>query len=286
MSSDSQQRPLESAQTEQFVVVKTDDGFRVFSALAPGNQWKVQEQGDTATCTCPEYEHHASEDPEWRCKHIQAVIRSLTQEVIDHTANAPSHLSSEPDKQRTEPASTKRTAGRTNIGAEMLIKRSVSPDGRIDSLSVEFAYPISKASDEEIQKHAEELMQLQAKITDTFRKGTGNGAAPSSPASNGGAHANGAVPAQLLAVAGMNGKFGRRLFLTVQVNGQISKFFGNQKQLAEALAAAGFPQFAAHINEGVQLNLPCRVITRPSSDGKYLNIDQVLSAFSPTRNGG
>jgi hypothetical protein len=47
-----------------------------------------------------------------------------------------------------------------------------------------------------------------------------------------------AVAARLLAVASMNGLYGRRLFLNVLDNGQVLKFFGSDKQLAEMVTRA------------------------------------------------
>jgi hypothetical protein len=40
---------------------------------------------------------------------------------------------------------------------------------------------------------------------------------------------------------------------------------------------------ADDIEEGIQLNVPCRVITKPSADGKYLDIDQVFPAEEQQR---
>jgi hypothetical protein len=80
----------------------------------------------------------------------------------------------------------------------------------------------------------------------------------------------------------MDGKWGRRLFLNVQVNGRTAKLFGSPKQLEAALTNAGFPDI--EITEGVQLNLPCQAIAAPSPDGRYLNIVQVFpEAPAPAR---
>ena len=84
--------------------------------------------------------------------------------------------------------------------------------------------------------------------------------------------------ARLLRIGGMDGRYGRRLFLTIQVNGDRLRFFGYKKQLAEALEAAGFPDRAKEVDENMQLDLPCRVITEPSADGKYVNVKEVLPA--------
>jgi hypothetical protein len=74
----------------------------------------------------------------------------------------------------------------------------------------------------------------------------------------------------------MDGKWGRRLFINVEVNGKTLKIFGNHEQLAATVAAAGFA--GVEIEEGTDLNLPCRVTTKPSPDGKYTNVDRVLPA--------
>jgi len=77
-------------------------------------------------------------------------------------------------------------------------------------------------------------------------------------------------------IAGIDGKWGRRLFINVQANGRTLKLFGNRKQLAEHITAAGFWNMADQIAEGIRLNLPCRIITKLSDDGRWLNIEQVL----------
>jgi hypothetical protein len=58
-----------------------------------------------------------------------------------------------------------------------------------------------------------------------------------------------------------------------------------QTQLAEAIRNAGFPRMAERIEEGVALRVPCRVITTPTPDGKYVNIERVLPVQTPDLNG-
>ena len=50
----------------------------------------------------------------------------------------------------------------------MLLKRSVSPDGRIDSFSVEFSMPVSDIPDGEIKTKAQNVLQLQIEIVGAF----------------------------------------------------------------------------------------------------------------------
>jgi hypothetical protein len=157
--------------------------------------------------------------------------------------------------------------------SQMLLKRSVSPDGRIDSLSVEFSCSVEDATDKEIDARAERFLYLQSGIMQGFMEQNGKAEKKQKPASE---NHDGSIPAQMLTVGGMPGKWGRRLFINVDANGQTLKLFGNKKQLAEDIVAAGFPDLSEHIVEGTKLNLPCRVVTKPSDDGKYVNIERVL----------
>jgi hypothetical protein len=150
----------------------------------------------------------------------------------------------------------------------------VSPDGRIDSLSVEFSLPVAGVSSEEIKQQAGRALKIETEIMHRFLKETGNGSTRSND------HASEGIPAQLLNIAAMDTKKGRTLFLNVFVSNQITKFFGGQREIGDALVAAGYPQRAAQITEGVTLNLPCRVTTK--QNGKYLNIDRIM----PAENGG
>ncbi len=261
---------VETEEKETFVIAKTDEGFRVCSPLTPGKQFVVTGLPDVPHCTCPEYSSHDG-DPEYLCKHILAVLQEMNTPApppaTPATAPAGSRGSNEP------PATTTRKApgGRNGNGAVLLLKRSVSPDGRIDSLSVEFSFPIGKTTPEELKTRAGKILALQAEIATGFLKTNGN----ARPSNNGELNA---VPGQLLAVASMDGKWGKRLFLNILVNGQVLKFFGSDKQLAEAVKDAGYASVAEHLVDGYTLNLPCRVVTKPSPNGKYTNVERVLPA--------
>ena len=80
----------------------------------------------------------------------------------------------------------------------------------------------------------------------------------------------------------MDGKFGRRLFLTIEAEGKIHRFFGNAKDLAQHLASIGFTGGAQNVAEGLALNIPCRITTKPSPDGRFQNVaPQGRAARSP-----
>jgi hypothetical protein len=267
-------RRIERAQNEPFIVVETDQGYRVCSALAPANQWRVTD-GEHPVCDCPDFQHHA-EDPEWKCKHVVAVENHRQKQ--NHRSGgdaAGSAIPAAPEPRPPAPAEAKKANHRNNGGAQMLIKRSVSPDGRIDSLSVEFSCLVGKTTSEEIKQQAAKTLKLQSEIVEGFRKSSGTKSAQPTEAPE----QNGAVAATLIDVASMKTKFGLRLCINVSVNGETLKLFGSVQELAEAVAAAGLPN--PRIQEGVQLNVPCRVITKPN--GKYVNIERVLPALTERR---
>ena len=172
----------------------------------------------------------------------------------------------------------------------MLIKRSVSPDGRIDSVSVEFSMPVSGQQEEEIKAKAVKTLQLQREIVTSFLKLNGHAVAtapsPSTPPAptNGG---NGSpVFARMLDIGKMNGRWGERLYITFQVDGRRCRLFGSSKQLATHVGSAGYEIDPEGIEEGLRLNLPCRVTTKPSDDGKYVNVEKVFPVKGNTPKGG
>src|SRR5262245_33778292 len=63
----------ERALRETFIIKKTDEGHRVYAPGDPARNYLVAGSVDQPTCTCPDFEHH-SQDPDWRCKHILAVL--------------------------------------------------------------------------------------------------------------------------------------------------------------------------------------------------------------------
>lgn len=263
---------------ETLVAMQTEQGFRVYAPTDPSRSYIVSGTAAYPACTCPEFEEQVALDPDFRCRHILAVESQLPQpetpldEDNNHTAaNQPN------------PAVPPSNGAATASGPLMVIKRSVSPDGRINSLSVEFACPVSGLTTGAIKSRAAKTLDLQNEIVAGFLQSheyppeEGNG-------HNGGSNGNdGATPAELLDIRGMQTRWGWRMFINVQVNGQTLKLFGKTKELGEHLTAAGYPDLARNISTGVQLNVPCRVTIRPSDDGRYQNIERV---FPANGNGG
>lgn len=262
-----------STDTENFVIAKTAQGYRVCSLLDPARQYVVSGLPNEPHCTCPEFQGNEG-DPQWSCKHILAVLGQLATPQAKVETPAPATVTECNER-------TPRSAKTRGNGGQMVLKRSVSPDGRIDSLSVEFACPIGQGSAEAIKAYADYTLKLQGDIVEGFLK---TNAKPRSNGAKPEAGSDGAVSARMIQVGGMDTRWGRRIYIAVEVNGQTLKLFGNEKQLAEALAGAGFAKVPERLTEGLALNFPCRAITKPSSDGRYVNVERVLPAVQA--NGG
>lgn len=273
-------RPIDEA----LVISRTEEGFRVYAPADPTKSYTVTGSPERPVCTCPDYQSHEG-NPFSHCRHITAVLRQL------NGANGNGHDPYEADERRAiQEAPQAPEPVQSGTGAQMLLKRSVSPDGKIDSLSVEFSCSVDDLSGGDIKGRAGAMLGLQGQIIGAFLETNGRNS-PRAAQNNGNGNGNngtspdGTMLAQMQNVGGINTKWGRRLFIGIQSNGQNLKFFGTRKQLAEALAIAGYARLAERIDEGTALNVPCRITTRPSEDGRYVNVESVLPPAESARRG-
>ena len=235
-----------------WVVSRTEEGFQVYDAGDRSKRYKVSGTPEAPQCTCTTFQWHKTP-----CEHIEAVFQQVNGQHAQDDAVPNGQLSSNGN------------AHYDDGSLMMMLKRSVSPDGRIDSLSIEFSLPVELNG--QLPAQAQQLLQTQSAIAATFLNGNGNGNGNAQPVV-----ANGPVPAQILSVGGMNTKWGWRPFLNVSANGQNLRLFGSRKQLAEQLSTAGYAQLGSNLNNGVALNVPCRATLKPSEDGKYVNVERLL----------
>ena len=286
----------ERAENGALIASKTDEGFRVYSLHNPSQIYLVRQEGEGWTCTCPDFETHKT-DSTWRCKHILVVAPWQKKEdgqalppPVEESAAA--STPAQPPEEPPVPKQKQRRANQPIPPVQMLIKRSVSPDGRIDSVSVEFSMPVSGIPENEIKSKAVKTLQLQREICASFLTINGHTVPAPPPAtppapSNGNGNGNGTpVFARMLDIGKMNGRWGERLFVTFQVNDRRCRLFGSAKQLASHISSAGYEIGPEAIANGLRLDLPCRVTTKPSDDGKYLNVDQVFPAAAKQGTGG
>jgi len=283
MTQRGQRTEAETKGEETLVISETEGGYRVH---APGNgkrTYLVTPDGDGFECTCGEYLRNAATDPDWQCPHIEAVVRRMTGDDTEGAHDADRYDTEERRgiQEESRAPRKRKTHAPPASPTQMVVKRSMSPDGRIDSLSVEFSSPVESVDADAIKAKARTILNVQADIMQDFLGRNGKAATPrpNPPQET----TEPAVPGRLLRIEGMDGKWGRRLFITVQVNGETTRLFGSRKQLAEQLAGAGFSDIAEKVDEGLDLNLPCKVITKPSPDGRFVNVDRLLPATTAAR---
>ena len=230
-----------------YVVSEVEDGYLVYDADRPEESFFVTEQEGQSTCSCDEFRVGGT-----RCAHINAVFP----EREEDSARAPEIIT---------------------------FKRSVSPDGRIDSFSVEVACH-DRLSDQSVCiDRGQQVVGLQEALVRLFldrngKHGNGNGSSQTEAASEQGL-------AELRAIDGMQTRNGWRLYLVVRVDGQDLKLFGSREQLAGQIRAAGYPNLAEDVTKGVTLGVPCRALTRLSADGKYRNVERLFPMQTAHRGG-
>lgn len=168
-----------------------------------------------------------------------------------------------------------------NQPAHMVIKRSLSPDGRIDSISVQIELVITDEPVAEIKMKAGKALALQTEIVRDYIQSHEPPATGPPSVSVTNQQGNGQLPgspAELLSIGSMDSKWGPRYFINVRVNGKMAKLFGSRKQLIFQLAKVGQLLSPEAISDGLKLNLDCRAVTEPSKDGRYLNVVQLYPA--------
>jgi len=286
----------ERAENGVLIASRADEGFRVYSTDNPSERYFVKFDGERLTCTCPDFEFHQA-DGAWRCKHILAIepfdtghfpeLPEPAEEVAPKAAALNQPPNGSPSRKRRPPKDQ-------TAPISMLIKRSVSPDGRIDSVSVEFTTPVADLTVGEIKDRALTTLQLQRDIVTSFLTLNGKSAPqPSQPQPSQPAPATlsrkideGPVFAKMIDIGKVNGKWGDRLCITFEVDGRRTRLFGSAKQLASHIDAAGYTVRPENIVAGQRLDVPCLVTTKPSDDGKYVNIEQVFACNPQPTNGG
>jgi len=138
---------------ERLIISLNDEGnFRVYSPAYPTKSYTVTGTPEGPKCTCPDFEGHKN-DPEWKCQHMMAVLNLLNK-------------SSEPvPVQSKEPQAIREVnVNEANNGLRMEIKRSISLDGKINSLSIKALYPVEVSSADEIKDDAARLLGVVSEI--------------------------------------------------------------------------------------------------------------------------
>lgn len=260
------------------VVAREAQGFRVYAASNPQAAEYVSGTPQSPTCTCADFRTRAQE---WgyRCTHIQEVYRQANQ--------MPAGPPQVPGANGAPPAQAAARNGQAHgpeIPVQLVLKRSASPDGRIDSLSVEVHQTVALDQNGNIaMQQAVDTLTLENRIIGFFRQqgqpqGSGNGYAGNGQAAagNGYAPGNEAVPADMTHIGGTQTKRGYSLYINVRVNGQEARLFGSADKLAGYISDAGYQPSGFHIVADTPLRLRCRVVLNQRTNSKYPVIDRVL----------
>lgn len=252
-----------------WVVARTGDGFRVYAPGSPGDVQTVRTNGGIPTCTCREY-NAPGRGERAPCIHISVVLAAHGGKFALPPVAIPPAISA-PKAGAPERVVS---ALLDDAARHMLLKRSVSPDGRIDSLSVEFSLPVAKLSTSDIKASASKALALQSEIVESFL----GKKEPRSNPTQAAEQSDDTLHATIKGVRAMDTKWGRRLYLAFLVNGEHLRLFGTPKRVGDVLSFAGFPEYSSRVAEGLELDLPCRVIVEPSTDGRFMNVRRVFPA--------
>ncbi|GMW03103.1 MAG: hypothetical protein AMXMBFR84_42390 [Candidatus Hydrogenedentota bacterium] len=264
-----------------FVVIAVGDGFDVYKPENPDVVHRVTGNPESPECTCADYQWRGSKSGV-PCDHIKAVFRYVA------PANG-QRESQESESNRLGSQAEPDTASNGSFeidGAPSLLglKRSVSLDGRINSLSVEMTLPIQGLTPEMAQRNAAKALRLQEAVARQFlAQGDGHSANgdPGHETGNG----NGTRPAYLRDIGGMQTRNGWRYIVNVEIDGQTYKLFGTRRQVSDQLRNAGHARFSDQVNKGTRLNVPCRAVLESSEDGRYVNVVELLPVQTGSGNG-
>lgn len=172
-------------------------------------------------------------------------------------------------------------AGRTAAGPpiQMLVQRSLSPDGLINTVSVAINLVIDGLTTQEIKAKGMKALRLETEIAQGYLASL----PPSAPASKAEPEINTnavdeerfAAPARLLDISKAKND---TYFINVKVGGKKARLFGSARQLVTHLASIGQDLAPEAISEELQLDYACRAVTELGGDGRYLNVVKLLPA--------
>jgi SWIM zinc finger len=247
--------------------------FVVTNKNGTGYKVKLDLHG-SGSCTCPDFQVRIAQEGRI-CKHIAAAAIIALAPLV----------------QTPSPAngSMKANGGQTAEVSPLLfrIRRNVQMDGK-GGVQVEVQARVTndEAQDRETASYAYDLLDrlatLAAKNTapsesNFAREAVSPSPAKKTPMRSRAASATGGspVPAVIVKVDRMKTRQSESLFLKVDVGGETVRVFGRPEELAERLETSGYDIPASEVQAGLELNLPCLVVTGQGSTG-YKIIEEFL----------
>lgn len=280
------ERPIETIKPGQkpgFKLSRTDRGYKVCCGT---KTYEVTVENENIVCNCSSFQKQQKDNGSYYCSHITAALAdfekeqtyiaptdaSATTEQIDSKVG----LSSKPNGTAKVPLTfPTKQASALSKQTHMLIKRSLSVDGRIDSISVEIDFGLLDEDETVVKAQAIKSLKLQDKIIKEFMDV--NQPKEELPEPPQVITPTVSIPEET--VNAIMTKVGvtqsNSFYITFELpEGKTAKLFGNQKYLSNQIAVAGFSFPPEKIVEGVVLNIPCRVTT--VVNGKFINVDRVF----------
>ena len=279
---------------EPFVILKQEEGFfLVYRPSDPRGAGTVSGTQDEPICTCDPFVD--AEDPSFICEHIEAVRPDLDPPPpppAPPARSAPALRAVSPPSPAPGPAPS---AAADTLPAFMLLKRSVSPDGRIDSLSIEFTIPVGAMEPGDVSAKAEAGLALQDAVATSFLskaaprsaapkadKPTARAARPKSASQAAAKKAPAPVPVPGNASHGVvryvgtaKSPFGVNYTLSVEIGGERYRYFGSQKKVHGVLVSLGSTIEQEDVVDGLRLDLPCRATLVDTPSG-YTNVEAIF----------
>ena len=268
-------RAVEEMKTNRLHVSGDFPEFVVTNKSGTGYKVKLDPHG-SGSCTCPDFQVRIAQEGRI-CKHIAAAaITALAPQVqVPSTANGNGSVRSI----ATQPAEVSPLVFR--------IRRNVQTDGK-NGVQVEVQARITndEVQDRETASYAYALLGRLASLAqngtappeNNFARETVQPSAAKKPPMKSRiapATEGSPVSAVITKIDRMKTRQGDSLFLKVDVGGETVRVFGRPEELAERLEAAGYDIPASEVQAGLELNLPCLVITGQGSTG-YKIIQEFL----------
>jgi SWIM zinc finger len=271
-------RAVEEMKTKRLHVEGDFPEFVVTNKSGTGYKVRLDQHGN-GTCTCPDFQVRIAQEGRI-CKHIAAAaITSLAPQVQPPSPGANGNGSS-----------IRAYGSQTSEATPLIfrIRRNVQTDGK-NGVQVEVQARITndEEQDRETASYAYDLLERLASHVAKGPAPSGNhfarevgspSAAKPTPirARRSTAASNGhPVSAVIAKIDRMKTRQGESLFLKVDVGGETVRVFGRPEELAERLEASGYDIPASEIQAGMELHLPCLVVTGQGTSG-YKTIEQFL----------
>lgn len=169
----------------------------------------------------------------------------------------------------------------SNPPTRMLVKRSLSADGHVDSVSITIDLSIDGLTAQQIKAKGLKALRLETELAQEYLvsfppPATANRAnAQAVAATNDTDEERFAAPARLLDISKAKNN---TYFINVKVGGKQARLFGTARQLVTQLAGIGQDLTPEAISDGLQLDYACRAVTELGGDGRYLKVVKLLPA--------